>query len=403
MRLRSLLLKGCGVLSVIAAIASAGCGGDGPRRPGTGDRDSGTGTPGGETGAQCTDGIDNDGDGVTDCDEASCGSVPACFRDAGPQPDSGFMGCDAIEFDAESGFAPLDIVWIIDNSGSMSGEARIIQDNLNSFARAVEMSGIEDYHVIVITQMGFVSVPPPLGTDAARYRFVPYDVQSHDALSDLIASFPMWSDFLRPSAITHVVHVTDDESNLDWMSFRSMFMSLLGRSWTSHAIVSPPGSSSCPTPGFCPPFPMIDGCSGPNGDAADNGDHYWALAAATGGQQISICTPDWSAAFSTLLASIAVPTPLPCEYAIPDPPEGMTFDRRRVNVVYTPGGGGAPITFPFVGTPDGAMCPVGGDGWYYNDPDMPTQIILCPSTCSRVEADTTGSVDIALGCETLII
>ncbi|MDQ3031336.1 MAG: hypothetical protein M3Y87_02895 [Myxococcota bacterium] len=405
MHIRSLPSTKLVVLSMIVAVAAAGCGDDTRGRRdggGAGSRDAG-GTPGGETGAQCTDGIDNDADGISDCDESSCFADPACARDGGPRPDGGFAGCDAISFDAETALAPLDIIWIIDNSGSMDGEAEIIQNNLNSFVTSVESSGIEDYHVVVITRTGFVSVPPPLGTDAARFRFVDYDVQSADALSDIIASYSMWSDFLRPSAVTHIVHVTDDESNMSAGEFHSMFSGLLGRSWTSHAIASPPGSTHMMCiPGFgC--IGSSDGCTGPNGDAADNGDHYWSIAAMTGGQQISICTADWSAAFTTLLASIAIPMPIPCEFAIPEPPERMEFDRTRVNVVYTPGGGGAPITFPFVGTPDGAMCPPGADGWYYDDPETPTQIILCPSTCSRIDSDTTGSVDIALGCETLII
>jgi hypothetical protein len=181
-------------------------------------------------------------------------------------------------------------------------------------------------------------------------------------------------------------------------------MALLGRSWTSHAIASPPGSRHCPSPfGGCGIFiPEEDGCTGPNGDAADNAEDLWALASATGGQQISICTADWSAAFSALLTSIAVPTTIPCRFRSPDPPMGMTFDRMRVNVVYTAGGTTVGTPFPYVGTASGAMCPPGADGWYYDDPMMPTEIVLCPSTCTRIESDTTGRVDIALGCETII-
>lgn len=401
MRVRSLLFV---TLALALAGAQVGCGDDtrpGGRRP-MGGVDGG-GDVGGETGAQCSDGLDNDGDGVRDCDEVTCGADPACARDAGPPGDSGFSTCEDLPFEAETNYAPLDIVWIIDNSGSMDGEAAIIQSNMNSFVSAIEASGIDDYHVVVITQSGFVNVPPPLGTDAARFRFVSYDVQSSDALSDLVASYPMWSDFMRPDAVLHVVHVTDDESSISAAEFRSQFMSAYGRSWTSHAIASPPGSTHtlCMF-GVC--FPPMEGCGGPNGEASENGDEYWSIASMTGGQQISICTEDWSGAFSTLLASIAVPRPIPCEFDIPEPPEGMEFDRRRVNVDYTPGAGGARERFPFVGTDDGASCPAGGaDGWYYDDPVNPTRIILCPSTCSRTSSDESGRIDIALGCESLII
>ena len=50
-----------------------------------------------------------------------------------------------------------------------------------------------------------------------------------------------------------------------------------------------------------------------------------------------------------------------------------------------------------------ASCPASGDGWYYDNPAAPTQIILCPSTCTAVEGDMTGEVDVTLGCTTVIL
>jgi hypothetical protein len=91
---------------------------------------------------------------------------------------------------------------------------------------------------------------------------------------------------------------------------------------------------------------------------------------------------------------------LGCQYLIPTPTTGdPNFD--EVNVVYQPGGGGASQTFPNV--PSQAQCPATGDGWYYNNPANPTQIILCPSTCTHVEGDMTGEVDVTLGCSTVIL
>ena len=91
-----------------------------------------------------------------------------------------------------------------------------------------------------------------------------------------------------------------------------------------------------------------------------------------------------------------MPVPLRCEFAIPPPPDGMTFDRNRVNVDYTPGGGGALVRYPRVDGP--AACTTGG--WYYDDPLAPTQILLCPAACAVVESDPAARVDIALGCAT---
>lgn len=349
-----------------------------------------------ETGARCSDAIDNDRDGLTDCDEASCAGARGCAgtADGGARPRSDAT-CESIAERAETALAPVDIVWIVDGSSSMSDEGRLIQDNMNRFAAAIGTSGI-DYRVVVVWNptRGYV-VPPPLGSDPARLLIVGADVNSDEGLSDLLEHFPMYRDFLRPSAITHFVIVTDDESGIGWGSFQTQMSSLLGHAFTAHAIVSPPGSSSCafPIPG------VACGCSGPYGDAFADGEEYWQLAAATGGRQISICSADWSSVFDLLATSIAVSMPVPCEFAIPPAPDGLVFDRAEVNVVYTPGGGASPVTLPYVS--DAAAC--AGEGWYYDDAANPTRVLLCPSACSAVSADETGQVDIAFGCGTLVI
>ncbi len=89
---------------------------------------------------------------------------------------------------------------------------------------------------------------------------------------------------------------------------------------------------------------------------------------------------------------------LGCTYGIPEPEMGDP-DYDRVNVQYTPGPGETPEQIPYVGSEAG--CPANGDGWYYNNAQNPTQIILCPFTCNRVEGDTDGKIDIVLGCETV--
>ena len=92
-------------------------------------------------------------------------------------------------------------------------------------------------------------------------------------------------------------------------------------------------------------------------------------------------------------------TALGCVYKLPSP-DGGTPDYDKVNVQYTPNGTGTPTMFPRV---DGlASCPGSGDAWYYDNPSAPTQILLCPSTCNTVKADTTGLVDVLLGCKTIL-
>lgn len=91
---------------------------------------------------------------------------------------------------------------------------------------------------------------------------------------------------------------------------------------------------------------------------------------------------------------------LACNFMVPEPPDGMTADYDAVNVAYTPGDGSAQQVFPRVD--DQAHCPVTGDGWYYDDPLAPTQILFCQPTCDKVAGDIMAEIDIVLGCATII-
>jgi hypothetical protein len=347
----------------------------------------------------CSDGIDDDGDGLTDCADPDCGGIPACFTPTGdsgtlPPVDSGTGECAAVRVEAMTGFIPVDIVWVIDNSGSMSEEASLVQTNINSFATAFASIGI-DLHVVLITAPGFVEVPAPLGADPVRFLRVPASVASSDSLDVLLRTFPMYSSFLRRSAVMHFIEVTDDESNMGASAFITAMQGMLGKNFRFHSIASPPGSTHSPFGiGITQP-----GCAGPSGEAADNGDVYWELSSTTGGRTFSICSEDWSGLFSDLSTTIAVAMPLPCVYEVPDPPVGMSFDPMRVNIVHTRGDGST-STIPFVRDFTGCT----DQGWYYDgDPTDPDSIVVCPNTCRVFEADTTGRVDVALGCATILI
>jgi hypothetical protein len=92
-------------------------------------------------------------------------------------------------------------------------------------------------------------------------------------------------------------------------------------------------------------------------------------------------------------------TALGCVYKLPSP-DGGTPDYDKVNVQYTPGGSSTGQMLPRVSGQ--AACPASGDAWYYDNPTAPTQIILCPATCDKVRADSTGAVDVLLGCKTIL-
>lgn len=90
---------------------------------------------------------------------------------------------------------------------------------------------------------------------------------------------------------------------------------------------------------------------------------------------------------------------LSCAYLIPPPPENEELDYGAINVQYTPEGGMAEV-IPQVSSQAG--CPPDGMAWYYDNSVPPKQILLCPSTCDKISADTKGQVEVLVGCKTVI-
>jgi Mg-chelatase subunit ChlD len=124
-----------------------------------------------------------------------------------------------------------------------------------------------------------------------------------------------------------------------------------------------------------------------------------AAAGGTGSAFIVNAGSNAEASFVAALNAIRG-TVLGCTYQIPVPSSGSA-NFSEVNITYTPGGGGSAEVIPQVSSM--ANCPSSGNAWYYDNPSAPTEIILCSSTCGTIEADTTGSVGITLGCSTVIL
>lgn len=87
-------------------------------------------------------------------------------------------------------------------------------------------------------------------------------------------------------------------------------------------------------------------------------------------------------------------TALGCEYVMPTTDEG-TVNPNLVRVAYTPGGATEDQTIPRK-TTEGECG--GSGGWFYDDNDAPTKLVMCPATCDVMRSDSTGKVDILLGC-----
>jgi hypothetical protein len=86
---------------------------------------------------------------------------------------------------------------------------------------------------------------------------------------------------------------------------------------------------------------------------------------------------------------------LACEYSIPPPPSGSeVVDFTEVQVTYTTAEAETE-EIPHIADLEACARNANG-GWYYDNPDDPTRIKVCPCTCTRFQA---GRVDVRLGCK----
>jgi hypothetical protein len=84
-------------------------------------------------------------------------------------------------------------------------------------------------------------------------------------------------------------------------------------------------------------------------------------------------------------------TDLACSYKIP-PPDGGEVDPGLINVKFTPTGQ-APIVLSYVKS--GSLCSTSSGGFFYDEPNHPTKVYLCESTCNSL---FNGQLEIIMGC-----
>jgi hypothetical protein len=294
-------------------------------------------------------------------------------------PDSGGNDeCVSYSEQAESELQPADIIFVVDNSGSMGDEANAVQANLN------------DVHVVLISSYpdsgNGICVEPPLGSGGCPgadnnppvFTHIDHEVDSNDSLQVLLGEHGAWAGVMREDAAKHVVIVTDDESDLDAVSFDNQFKALDPSyiTYKLHGIV----------------------CMQECDNAAAIGNVYITLGQLTDGLLSDLCDQNFQPVFDLLATEVIGGSMLACEWAIPEPPEGETLDPNEVNVEFDDGQG---MVETIGRVDDPAQCASVADGWYYDDPAAPTMIIACPQTCERMQDAMMAGITIQLGCATV--
>jgi hypothetical protein len=120
--------------------------------------------------------------------------------------------------------------------------------------------------------------------------------------------------------------------------------------------------------------------------------------ALAGGTEQAFFVSDGATATADLLAALNAirGMALACDFPVPSATSsGMAIDPGLINVNFTSTAGGE-IELGLVAS--AAEC-ADQLAWYYDDPMMPTRIMLCPSACTSVTADANASIAILAGCK----
>lgn len=334
-------------------------------------------------------------------------------------PTSAFGGGGAEEYVPPEGLDPscaastnatraeVDVIFVIDTSGSMDDEIEQVKQNINTFAKSIGNTGL-DYNVIMIgrrappspfplppgVMLPGLCVPPPLGgancADGPKYHHLDFEVDSVASLQIILDQYPRYAAWMRPSAYKIFIEVTDDNSSVASADFDTkllakapeQFGDATKRRYIFNSICGYKRGTEVLSPEKCE-------------TAMNNGDIYQQVSKLTGGTVDSVCEKSYATVFDNIAKGLV--SKLGCDFAYPKAANGQTTDPSTVVVTYTPGDGSG--ARPLTQVTDASKCGANPDGWFYDAPGAPKKILFCPSTCSGPGADTAGRLDVSVGCD----
>jgi hypothetical protein len=335
---------------------------------------------------------------------------------------------------------PVDIILVLDNSGSMADELQAVEDNINvNFASILQASGV-DYRVILLSRhrkearapsgesstsicvsaplSGLDPCPGPTPVLAERFFHYNEKVESTDSFDWIISAYNRadmrssltqigYSEWLRPGAKKVFLEMTDDNEDMTADTFITLLQALGPQHFGSdpahpnfvfHSIIGIKEKAD-PTAAYLPTEPLEAGvCTSNANDVANAGSTYQDLSIRTGGLRFPLCQfTAYDVVFSTIANDVATRTTLACDFAIPELPDDQTLELDNVAVSYTAGAaaGGAVIKFGQAKT--SAECQANA---FYIEND---RIYLCPESCDQVKSDGMAQVDVLFTCESQII
>ncbi|MBN2530005.1 MAG: hypothetical protein JXR76_26685 [Deltaproteobacteria bacterium] len=349
-----------------------------------------------------------------------------------------FEECAAVAEDAENTREPADIIFVIDNSKSLYDEIEMVRANMNDFSERIMNSGIDPQIVMISCLPGDcgnrggvsygICIDPPLGAEDGcqyvsdtpdtedpkepvtpdsnlpRYKHLSVRVPSMKELEWLVTTYEDnnglteagWHDMIRDDSMKHIVVVSDDGDQTTAEQFNESFQALspLLGNYLFHGIFAFAPKDEAPADSQCSTYAAP---SSPDAIPPIYWDTYSNLVAMTGGVSGDLCEQDFNPVFEALGSSVIASSKINCEWEIPAPPTGETLDAGLVNVEFS-----SQITAPYVigNIPAADRCADVEHGWYYDNPAAPTQIKVCPNTCTWFQSEADAHLTIQFGCET---
>lgn len=189
-----------------------------------------------------------------------------------------------VSFSSQS--APLDMIWVIDNSGSMGQEAEHVRNNLTSFVN--ELNKSTNFRFLLVSRKGTSGTTVSLNSGLNPSSHLQIDVNvgstnGPDLLLNALGNEPTKS-FLRQESKKIIVFVTDDNSSKSANFIINSLTQKLNASLQDISVNSFIALSQQESPCL-----------------AKEGQVYKDLASATAGSTYNICSTDWTSHFSDLI------------------------------------------------------------------------------------------------------
>jgi len=208
----------------------------------------------------------------------------------------------------------LDVLWVVDDSGSMNRFQTNLSNNINLFVSTFMATGA-DYHMSVITTSDYTPSPLITSHDADPAGQLASDVMvgiggsgmekgilfAERALTSATSVGP-GSTFFRTDSTLVVIFVSDepDHSEGGWASYLPFFDSIKpAGQFIPYGVIGD-------WPGGCSVLP-------PHYGAAQAGAGYWHMIDHYGGDWYSICASDWGVQLQNLANALTARRSFPLD------------------------------------------------------------------------------------------